>query len=102
MGFAEEFASRLGAAGIEIDAGSVPSADALESGLSAVSDWFWADDLDPLIREGFDEGSAEYAICYHLADGEIGVGAGIEPLLEAFDQTSGQSFSVMLAASQSA
>lgn len=101
MAFEDEFAARLSAAGIEISPESVPPAETLESGFVAISQWFW-DDLDPIIREGFDEGSAEYAISYHLADEEVGVGAGLESLLEAFDQTSGMSFSVMLGASQEA
>ncbi|WP_214317321.1 hypothetical protein [Nonomuraea sediminis] len=94
MAFADEYASRLADAGISVDPGSLPDEETVRQSLDACFTWFFA--LNPALREGFDEGTVEFALCHVLAEPELNVAPALAGLFEAFDQVSGKSLSELL------
>ncbi len=98
MAYEDEFARLMTEQGVPIDPASVPTQDVLLQELERANGWFWL--LDAAVREGFDEGSTEYAVCYLLGDPELSVAPSIPALWQAFDSVSGRSFSQLLATAQ--
>jgi hypothetical protein len=98
MSFAEDYAAGLLERGIEVDPATIPDRDVVETGLGNVQAWLA--DLHPDLREGFDEGSLEFAVCHLLAMPELDVAPEIQPILEAFDQIPGQRLSELTSVAQ--
>jgi hypothetical protein len=100
MAFAKNVATLMAARGIEIDPAAIPDRDSMVEGLSTTRNWF--DELDPAVREGFDEGSEEFAICHVVAGEDVAVAPGLAGVFEAFDRVTGRRFSQLLVATQEA
>jgi hypothetical protein len=83
MAFAEEFAQVMNDAGIPVDPQTVPDRDTVKQELDRANTWFWS--LDPVVRESFDEGGAENAVCHLLGEAELNVAPGILGILEDSD-----------------
>lgn len=98
MAFAEDYAESLSERGINVDPATMPDRDAVETGLGNVQTWLA--DLHPAFREGFDEGSLEFAVCHLLATPELDVAPEIQAILEAFDQIAGQRLSELTSTAQ--
>lgn len=94
MAFADEYAARLADVGINVDASTLPDEETVKQSLSDCFDWFFA--LNPALREGFDEGTTEFALCHLLAEPELNVAPALAGLFDAFDQVSGKSLSELL------
>jgi hypothetical protein len=88
MTFADSFSQLMSDAGIPVDPNSVPDRDTVTQQLDDLGTWFWA--LDPVVREGFDEGSASTPVCHLLGEPELNVAPSILGILEGFDGATGQ------------
>ena len=91
MAFAENSCPSPSDHGIEVDPASLPEQEMIRQSLENVQTWL--DELNEAVREGFDEGSEEFAVCHLLAEPELDVAPEIPSLLEAFDQIAGQRLS---------
>jgi len=98
MAFAEDFVALLSEHGIEVDPAFLPEQETIRPSLENVQTWF--DELNDAVREGFDEGSEEFAVCHLLAEPELDVAPEIPSLLEAFDQIAGQRLSGLVSIAQ--
>lgn len=96
MAFAEDFAACIGQYGVVIAPESVPEQDLLSAALEYLQSWL--NDLDPAVREGFDEASASEPISVLLAGADINAAPAIPALLEAFDQAQGLTLSYLMEA----
>ncbi|WP_428338699.1 hypothetical protein [Mycobacterium sp.] len=101
MAFADDFAAQLTQRGIQTAASALPSdSGTVGTELQKANDWFFS--LDAAVREGFDEGSAQEPVCSVLASPELNVTPDLGGLFEAFDATSGKTFSERLSIAQEA
>jgi hypothetical protein len=100
MAFADSLAALLSERGIPIDPEAIPDRETTNDGLSTTRNWL--EELDPAIREGFDESSEEFAICHIVAGDDVAVAPELAGLFQAFDQVAGQRFSALLATTQEA
>jgi hypothetical protein len=100
MSFADDFAAALATREIVVDAASLPDRDTIQQQLSDIQNWF--SELDSAVREGYDEGTAEFKLCHIIAEPDINVAPDLAGLMDAFDETIGQRLSQMLQASQDA
>ena len=98
MAFAEQFAQLMSERKIPLDASAVPDRDTVAVSLTAIADWM--ENMDPSVREGFDEGTGEFAVCHIIGEPEINVAPDIPGILEAYDQAAGMVLSQMLAVSR--
>lgn len=98
MSFADSFSSLMSDRGITIAAEAVPEREVVDQALADIQNWLTG--LDVSVREGFDEGSAEFAVCFVLGTPEINVAPDIPGILEAFDGASGKRLSEMLITAQ--
>src|SRR5215216_3049787 len=98
MSFADDFAAALAVRGIEVDPAGLPDRDTTAQELSDIQTWF--SDLDSAVREGYDEGTAEFQLCFIIAeDPEINVAPSLGALMAGFDNAVGQRLSGMLQSS---
>jgi hypothetical protein len=100
MAFADNLATLMSERGIPIDPEAIPDREATVDGLSTTQSWF--EQLDQAIRDGFDEGSEEFAICHIVAEDEVAVAPALAGIFQAFDQVPGRRFSDLLTATQEA
>ncbi len=98
MSFADSLATSMSENGIPITADVIPERDITLEALSTTQSWF--DELDPAVRDGFDEGTEEFAICHIVAEGDVAVAPELSGIFAAFDQVSGRRFSDLLASTQ--
>jgi hypothetical protein len=98
MSFQEDFSRLMAEQGIPVEIDNVPDPDTVRTSLDTLDSWFWS--LDPAVREGFDEGSAEYAVCYLLGT-DLNIAPELAGVLSAFDQSSGMSFSQLATTARS-
>ncbi|HEU4893508.1 MAG TPA: hypothetical protein VFT47_18260 [Vicinamibacterales bacterium] len=98
MAFAEQFAQLMSERKIPLDASAVPDRDTVDSSLTAIS--IFMEEADVSVRDGFDEGSAEFAVCHILGDPELEIAPDIPGILEAYDRAPGLMLSQMLAISR--
>jgi len=98
MEFAEQFAQLMSERKIPLDASAVPERDTVDASLAAISNWMEA--MDPSVRDGFDEGTAEFAVCHIIGEPDINVAPDIPGILEAYDQAAGLMLSQMLTVSR--
>ena len=98
MSFADSFSSLMSDRGIPIAPEAVPEREVVDQSLANIQNWLAG--LDVSVRGGFDEGSAEFAVCFVLGTPEINVAPNIPGVLEAFDGASGQRLSEMLLTAQ--
>jgi hypothetical protein len=94
MEFDEAFVIAMAERGITVDPATLPVATLIEDSIGRIR--FWLSELDYAISAGIEEASAEYAICYTLAEPDLNVAPDFMPLLQAFDQTSGQTLNSCL------
>ncbi|CAN7717715.1 hypothetical protein LJR251_005925 [Rhizobium rhizogenes] len=94
MDFAELFAAAMGERGVTVDPFSTPDASIIEDSIGRI--WFWLSELDPAVSSGIDEASGEFAICHTLAGSELNVAPDFLPILQAYDQTAGQTLTGLL------
>jgi len=96
MAFAEDFAACIGQYGVAIAPESVPEQSLLSEALEYLQSWLA--DLDPAIREGFDEASANEPVSVVLAGTDVNAAPAIPDLLAAFDQAQGLTLSYLMEA----
>jgi hypothetical protein len=95
MAFVDSFVSKLNEQGIPADASMVlEDPTTLEAVLDRVEAW-WSE-LNPDVRDGFDEGSEEFAVCHVLAEPDVNVAPELAGLLQAFDQVADRRLSDLL------
>jgi hypothetical protein len=97
MGFQEDFAQAMTQAGYSIDAGAVPDASTLESGLNAAIQWYQS--LDPATKDGIDAATNDPGQA-SIALSQAGVASGLDALLNAFDQIQGKLGDLLQASQQ--
>jgi hypothetical protein len=95
--FNDAFAQAMGQAGHQIDAGVVPDAATLQSGLDAARQWY--DNLDATTKSAIDAATAEPGQAA-VALSEAGIASDIHYLLQAFDQIQGTLGDLLQAAGQ--
>jgi hypothetical protein len=83
---------------VPITADVIPERDITLEALSTTQSWF--EELDPAVRDGFDEGTEEFAICHIVAEVDVAVAPELSGIFAAFDQVSGRRFSDLLASTQ--
>ena len=94
MPFVDKFVTFMNERGIPIDATVVPEPEVIETALNNVQ--FWWDELNSDVREGFDEGSEEFAVCFVLAEPEINVAPELSGILQSFDKVADRRLSELL------
>jgi hypothetical protein len=94
MAFVDNFVAMMAEQGISIDPSVVPDPETIDGALNNIQSW--REQLNPAVREGFDEGSEEFAVCFVLADPEINVAPELRGILESFDQVAGRRLSDLL------
>jgi hypothetical protein len=98
MSFADSLAVLMSDNQIPIAADAIPERDIAIQALSTTQLWF--DELDQAVREGFDEGTEELAICHIVADEDVAIAPELAGIFAAFDQVSGRRFSDLLTTTQ--
>lgn len=98
MAFEEDFAAALADRGIQMDPADVPAPDVIGGALDNIDGYL--SELDDAVREGFDEGSLEFAVCSVLADPTVNVAPEISSILAAYDQTPNQRLTELLQATR--
>ncbi|MER9120809.1 hypothetical protein NKI95_18165 [Mesorhizobium sp. M0306] len=94
MPFVDNFVALMNERGIAVDSSVVPDPEIIEGALNNVQ--LWWDELNAAVRDGFDEGSEEFAVCFILGEPEINVAPELRGILQAFDQVAGQRLSQLL------
>jgi len=92
------FAQAMSQAGYSIDPSAVPDMATLQSGITSAEQWYQS--LDPATQAGIDAATRDPGQA-SIALSQAGVAAGIDSLLQAFDQIQG-SLGELLQASQQA
>ncbi|MER9228289.1 hypothetical protein NKI39_22150 [Mesorhizobium sp. M0664] len=71
MPFVDNFVALMNERGIAVDSSVVPDPEIIEGALNNVQ--LWWDELNAAVRDGFDEGGEEFAVCFILGEPEINV-----------------------------
>src|SRR5215217_8643454 len=100
MAFADDFAALLADRGIPIDPADVPDPDVIGGALDNIDGFL--SELDEAVRDGYDEGSLEFAVCSVLSDPTVNVAPEISTLLAAYDQVAGMRLSELLQSTREA
>ncbi|MGW0778335.1 hypothetical protein ACWD01_32995 [Streptomyces sp. NPDC002835] len=100
MAFADDFAVALAERGIQMDAAEVPAPDVIGGALENINGYM--SELDPAIREGFDESSLEFTVCSVLADPSVNVAPEVSSILAAYDRTPNMRLTELLQATREA
>lgn len=98
MPFADSLAILMSDNEIPITADAIPERDITLEALATTQNWF--ETLDPAVRDGFDEGTLEFAICHIVAEDEVAVAPDLAGIFAAFDQVAGRTFSQLLFTTQ--